>query len=274
MNFAVIAGIVAALVVLRFVKPALLVWVAAVWAAVFAFVHWAFQTPVPASAMKIYLSITTLALFIYCFTSRDRSAQITGPLNALLTERRYTPLLVVVALAIPALVAFDVYRTRTAPIEAPFFARTIHPSPPTSITVHDTPVDLVKSENPFRKLKESDPEGFKKHLANGRSVYYQNCFYCHGDGLAGDGVYAHGFNPIPTNFTDPNVLPNFQSTFFFWRVSKGGPGMPDEGGPGDSAMPPWEKFLTNDEIWEAILYLYDYTGYNPRALEEHGAKKE
>src|SRR5262249_21425990 len=161
-------GVFVALVALRFVKPGLLVWIAAWWAAVFVLVHFGFATPVPASAQKIYLSITSLALFLYTFTAEERSVQVTRPIVALLTEPRYTPLRALVAIAIPALVAFDVYRTRTAPLEAPFFARTIHPSPPTTITVHDVAVDLVKTENPFRKLKESDPDGYKKALASGR----------------------------------------------------------------------------------------------------------
>ncbi len=59
-------------------------------------------------------------------------------------------------------------------------------------------------------------------------------------------MYAHGVNPAPANFIDQGVLPNFQETFFFWRIAKGGPGMPDEGAPGDSAMPEWERFLTNE----------------------------
>jgi hypothetical protein len=33
-------------------------------------------------------------------------------------------------------------------------------------------------------------------------------------------------------------------------------------------MPAWENFLTEDEIWEAILFLYDFNGQRPRAREE------
>ena len=32
-----------------------------------------------------------------------------------------------------------------------------------------------------------------------------------------------------------------RDTFLFWRISKGGPGLPEEGGPWDTAMPAWEK---------------------------------
>ena len=86
--------------------------------------------------------------------------------------------------------------------------------------------------------------------------------------MAGDGMYAHGLNPIPTNFTDPGTIPQLQESFLFWRIAKGGPGLPGEGGPWDSAMPAWEKFLTEEEIWDVILFLYDHTGFRPRAAGE------
>ena len=28
-------------------------------------------------------------------------------------------------------------------------------------------------------------------------------------------------------------------------------------------MPAFESFLTEEEIWDVILYMYDYTGYRP-----------
>jgi hypothetical protein len=33
-------------------------------------------------------------------------------------------------------------------------------------------------------------------------------------------------------------------------------------------MPAWEKILTEDEMWEVTLFLYDFTGERPRAREE------
>ena len=88
----------------------------------------------------------------------------------------------------------------------------------------------------------------------------------------GNGMFVHGLDPIPTNFTDKGTIPMLRETFLFWRISKGGPGLPEEGGPWDTAMPAWEKFLKEDEIWEAILFLYDHTGYKPRAKEEAASK--
>jgi len=33
-------------------------------------------------------------------------------------------------------------------------------------------------------------------------------------------------------------------------------------------MPAWEKFLTEDEIWDVIVFVYDQTGSRPRAEGE------
>ena len=64
----------------------------------------------------------------------------------------------------------------------------------------------------------------------------------------------------------------FYLPWLFWRIAKGGPGLPNEGAPWDSAMPAWEDFLTEDEIWSVILFLYEQTGHEPRTFEEEGGE--
>jgi len=153
------------------------------------------------------------------------------------------------------------------PLQPPLFSRTVHPASPSEITVHNKKVDLDGSENPFLALESSNPDEFRKHVENGRRVYYQNCVFCHGDNLSGNGMFVHALDPIPTNFTDAGTIAMLRDTFLYWRISKGGPGLPEEGGPWDTAMPAWEKLLKDDEIWDAILFLYDFTGQKPRAKE-------
>ena len=184
----------------------------------------------------------------------------------LVAEALGTALLVATVVAIPALAAANVYVQMSAPLEPPLFSRTIHPASPTEITVHDKKIDLDAGENPFWPLEKSNPEEFRKHVENGRQVYYRNCVFCHGDNLAGTGMFIHGLDPIPTNL--PETIPLLRDTFLFWRISKGGPGLPEEGGPWASAMPVWEKLLKEDEIWDVILFLYNHTGLRPRAKEE------
>ena len=257
------------MVLLRLVRASLLLWILVWWIGMYVLVSRGFATPVPASAQNIYLGIVTLALFVYVTSSPERVQSFMGPLVSFAGDRRYTLVLVPVLIALPALAAYREYAASKVPVEPPFFARTVHPAPPTEITVHDVKIDMLGSDNPLRHLEKSDPEAFAKHVENGKATYYKQCFFCHADALGGDGMFAHGLNPAPANFIDQGVLPNFQETFFFWRIAKGGPGMPDEGAPGDSAMPEWERFLSNEEMWEVILFLYDHTGYRPRAREVH-----
>lgn len=267
-------AVFAAMIVLRVlenrgvVKLNMLVWLA-IWAGgLYVAIRYGFTVPVPVSVVKIYMGIAVLALLAYVLTDRRRIREVTGPLTAFMVEKRHQPALVAVALLIPALVAYQVYAGMTREPRAPNFPRTVHPASPDSITVHDKEYDLNRLDNPYRELQTSDPEKFQEHVAAGREVYYENCFYCHGDLLSGQGMFAHGLNPIPTNFQDPSIIPILQEGFLFWRIAKGAPGLPEEAGPWDSAMPAWENFLTEDDIWNVIVFLTDFTGYPPRPRED------
>jgi hypothetical protein len=272
MKLPILLAFIAALGLLRFLRANLLVWAFAWWAGIYALLRFGFTAPIPSSVISIYMGIVSLAILAYVSSSRERREEVSRPLVRFMTEKRYTPFLAATVVAIPALAAANVYVKMNVPIEPPLFSRTVHPASPADITVHDKRIDLDAGENPFRHLESSNPQEFRTHVENGRRVYYQNCVFCHGDNLAGNGMFVHGLDPIPTNFSDKGTIPMLRETFLFWRISKGGPGLPDEGGPWDTAMPAWEKFLKEDEIWDAILFVYDYTGSKPRGREEVATK--
>jgi mono/diheme cytochrome c family protein len=266
-NWTVLLLVAALFVALRFLRAGMFVWAVAWWCAIWIAVQYGFATPVPGSVVRLYMGIATLAIVAYVSSSAERWRDTTRPIVRLIVEPRLRLALLVVLVLVPGLVAFNVWRSLTVQVEAPSFGRTVHPAPPSEITVHDEPVNLITADQPYDAAHLS-PEQHAAHLANGRRVYYQNCFFCHGDGMAGDGMYAYGLNPLPTNFTDVGVLPNLQSSFVFWRIAKGGPGLPEEGGPWDTAMPAWERFLTIEEIWDVNLFLYEFNGLRPRALHQ------
>jgi hypothetical protein len=270
MNILVVLAVVAVFGVLRFRRASLLLWAAAWWVGIYVVLRFGFTVPIPVSVISIYMGIVSLAILAYLSSSLERREEISRPLVRFMTEKRYTALLAAAAIALPALAAANVYVQMNVPIEPPFFPRTIHPASPTEITVHDNRINIDAGENPFRELERSNPDEFRKHVENGRQVYYRNCVFCHGDNMGGNGMYAHALNPIPTNFADGQTLPNLSESFLFWRISKGGPGMPEEGAPWDTAMPAWEKLLKEEEMWDVILFLYDFTGQRPavRALEQ------
>jgi len=266
MKILILVAVVVVFGLLRFRRVNLLVWALAWWVGIYILLRFGFTAPIPSSVISIYMGISSIAILAYMSSSQERREEISGPLVRFMTEKRYTVLLGATVVAIPALAAANVYVQMSAPLQPPLFSRTIHPASPTMITVHDKRIDLDAGENPFLGLETSNPEEFRKHVENGRQVYYRNCVFCHGDTLAGTGMFVHGLDPIPTNL--PETIPLLRDTFLFWRISKGGPGLPEEGGPWDTAMPAWEKFLKEEEIWDAILFLYDFTGQKPRAREE------
>jgi mono/diheme cytochrome c family protein len=267
-NLLVVVAVLAVFAFLRWRRVNLLIWALAWGGGIYIVLRFGFTAPIPSSVISIYMGIATLAILAYVSSSQPRREDIARPLVRLMTEKRYAPWLFVTVLALPALAAANVYVQMNVPLQPPFFARTVHPASPPQITVHDRRIEIETGDSPFRGLEASNREEFSKHLANGKRVYYQNCVFCHGDNLSGNGMFVHGLDPIPTNFADGDTIANLRETFLFWRAAKGGPGLPEEGGPWDSAMPAWEKFLKEDDIWDAILFIYDFTGERPRALEE------
>jgi mono/diheme cytochrome c family protein len=267
MKIPIVLAILAVFALLRFRRANLLAWALAWWLGFFVAIRFGFSVPIPASVVMLYMGIATIAILAYVTSSAERRAQVTGPIVDLIVNEKRRVALAAVALVIPALAAAGVWVRLAQPVEAPFFARTVHPASPAEITFKDKTIDLDTGENPYRALETSDPAEFKKHVEAGRKVYYENCHFCHGDNLAGNGMFVHGLDPIPTNFADQGTIPMLTETFLFWRIAKGGPGLPDEGGPWASAMPAWEKFLTEEQIWDVILFVYDFNGRKPRANE-------
>ena len=270
MNLVVVTAIAVALLALRYRRIGAALW-AVVWlAAAYAFAKWAIVPPLPSSIVSLYMLVAVLSVAAYFTADDERPREIDRQLRAFVTEKRLRlPLVGVLALA-PIGVGAKVYLAlrATAP-QPPAFGRTIHPAPPSTTTFRGRELALTSLANPYRALEQTDPTKFAEHVRSGRRVYHQNCVFCHGDDLAGKGLFAHGLDPLPTNFQDAGTIAQLQESFLFWRIAKGGPGLPEESGPWSSAMPAWEPLLTEAEVWDVILFLYDYTGQRPRAREVH-----
>ena len=146
-------------------------------------------------------------------------------------------------------------------VSVPIQLRSIHPAPPSQITFRGS------ASNPGTRESPPQPRSTREHFRTGKRVYYQNCLPCHGDLLDGRGHFGHGFNPTPLSFADNGTIAQLTESFVFWRIAKGGPGLPKEGAPWNSAMPVWEDFLTEDEIWAVIIFLYTQSGWQPRRWE-------
>lgn len=227
------------------------------------------SAPVPSSVLFQYMLTVAVGVLLWVSGSEERWKEFKEPLHRVLVEPRHKLVRVGLLVAIPALVAFLTYDQVRPSVTAPPSLRSIHPAPPGRITFRGQEMVLAGLENPLRH--EGPLEG---HYERGRELYVRNCMPCHGDALDGQGHFASAFNPAPLNFRDNGTIAQLTESFVFWRIAKGGPGLPREGTPWDSAMPAWEDFMTADEIWSVIIFLYEQTGWEPRTWEEEGAEGE
>jgi len=232
----------------------------------------AFPPLLPRSLMIQYMIVTVVGVLLYFSFDEQRWTEFKIPITSVLRDDNKVLIRWGFLLLIPALIGYTTYGMVKPSLDAPMELRQVHPAPPSSLKVFGKRHDLSTLENPIRmdilKTMRTDPEqGWKQYRTTvraGRDSYYQNCFYCHGDLLDGKGPYASGFNPLPANFQGAGTIAQLQEAYLFWRITTGGPGLPVEGTPWNSAMPVWHEMLNEQEVWNIITFLYDYVGQVPR----------
>ncbi len=240
----------------------------------------AFPPLLPSSLMVQYMIITVVGVLLYFSFDEARWTAFKAPILATLREPGLAAVRWGFLLAIPAIVGYTAYGFVKPSMDAPVELRQVHPAPPGSLKVFGKRFNLSKLENPLREhvlkvMNEDKDKGwniYNEIVEAGREVYYQNCFYCHGDLLNGKGHYAHGLNPQPANFQDVGTIAQLQEAYLFWRISTGGPGLPKEGTPWNSAMPVWHEMLDENEVWKVITFLFDYVGQVPRMWDPDVSK--
>ncbi len=232
--------------------------------AVYAGLKLLIEPPVPASVITMYMVLSAIAVLVFVAADERRFASFSAPLAAVFDGRAPRLVRLLVLAAIPLAAAWLSYARVASSLDAPFEPRVVHPEPPASITVHGKRMAIAELRNP---LRGTGPQ-LEQSIAAGKTLYYQNCFFCHGDALAGDGHFAQALRPIPANFRDIGTISMLQESYVFWRVATGGPGLPKGATPWHSAMPVWQDILSEDEIWKAILYIYAGSGSTPRTWDE------
>jgi len=241
----------------RFVQAVFLVVVA------FCLLRFGICPPAPWSVINIYMLVVFLAVLIYVSSDADSWRSLITPMRSALVDPDQRLVRMALLIAIPLLLGYYAYSQAAAKPQAPAELRAVHPAPPATLQFRGKEINISGVENPLRK----DQAKFKEQVAKGGEIYIRNCVYCHGDNLDGQGHFAKGFNPPPANFQDPGTIAMLQEAYLFWRIAKGGPGLPKESTPWNSVMPAWEDRLSEEQIWQVIVYLYDATGQQPRRWE-------
>lgn len=238
-----------------------------VLAVVYLIFRFGIRPPAPWSVLTLYMAVAILAVLVYVSSDSDSWRSFLAPLRSTLVDESKRAIRLALMVLLPILFGYYAYTQAAARVQAPAELRAIHPAPPASVSFRGKTIEVQGFDNPLRK----DAAGFAKHVREGGEIYIKNCVYCHGDNLDGGGQFAHAFNPVPANFQDPGTIAMLQEAFLFWRIAKGGPGLPKESTPWNSVMPAWEDRLSEEDIWKVIMYLYDATGYQPRRWEAHAS---
>ena len=258
------------------------------WLGTYAFFEYLITPPLPSALVYTYMGLVTIVIFLFISSTDPMWAEFKRPIENTLNavSPMHKNIRTVTFAVVPILAVMGTYDYNVPKFDEPVELRTVHPAPPASTTVRGKKFKLQTAINPFRvddhgeylevgeeekyfNSNAFDPDApkFLQHAREGGEIFFQNCHFCHGDNLNGRGMFAFAFNPIPANFTDSGTIAQLQETFVFWRIAKGGPGLPREGFPWASSMPPWEEHLTTDEIWKVSLFEYWHTGFFPRTWE-------
>ncbi|MCZ6916475.1 MAG: cytochrome c [Gemmatimonadetes bacterium] len=227
------------------------------------------SAPVPNSVVLEYTLIAMVGVLVFVSDNEARWKRFKEPIHDTLVNPERRVMRGVLLAALPLLIGAATFNMTRPRVGSTAQLRAIHPAPPASITFNGQSMQLAGLENPLRSRGS-----IEEHYLEGRRIYYQNCLPCHGDLLDGKGHFGPGYNPTPLSFAEAGTIDQLQESFLFWRVAKGGPGLPREGTPWNSAMPVWEDFLTEEEIWAVILFLYEQAGLEPRTWGEEGEGRE
>jgi len=276
----IIATLVITNIVLR-LKPPISLNALVVWSMGFYFYKFVLYPPIPWTLFITYMMLWSIGTFLFISQDENTFREFRKPI-VMMVIGEYKIARMIVFAALPVLVGFATYKALIPKFAEPVELRTVHPAPPATTRVHGKTYTLETQKNPFRideqdkyqksfPFLDADKQEYMKNVTEGGTVFFQNCHYCHGDQLNGLGMFSHVFNPTPANFVDPGTIAMLRESFLFWRVSKGGPGLPNESTPWSSAMPPWEEHLTTEQIWKVILFEYWYTGWHPRTFDDESS---
>lgn len=84
-------------------------------------------------------------------------------------------------------------------------------------------------------------------VTGGQALWSENCMPCHGVNGQGDGPSAQQLPNPPANFADPARNRAYVPAQNFDTIKNGRM---------DKMMPPWKNELTDDQIWDAVAYVW------------------
>ena len=221
----------------------------------------------PRSVISIYMGIVSLAILAYVSSSQERREEVPGPLVRFMTEKRYTRAPRRDGRRHPGA------RGRER-LRADERSRSSRRSSRERSILHRRPTSRFTTRRSI-STPERIPSGISRSRIRKSSANTSRTGARSTTGTASSATATTwpatacsctGWTR--SRRTSHETIPLLRETFLFWRISKGGPGLPEEGGPWDTAMPAWEKFLKEDEMWDVDPLPLRLHRPRPRAREE------
>ena len=141
------------------------------------------SAPVPNTVLLQYMLTVAVGLLLWVSDNDERWAEFKAPFRSVMVDPDRKTARTILAVTIPALVAFATYGQVRPSVQAPPSFRAIHPANPSTITFRGRTIELAGLENPLR-----EDGNLEEHYEEGKRIYYQNCLACHGDALRGRGA--------------------------------------------------------------------------------------
>ncbi|OGW15187.1 MAG: cytochrome C [Nitrospinae bacterium RIFCSPLOWO2_12_FULL_47_7] len=114
-------------------------------------------------------------------------------------------------------------------------------------TVPQAPDTFIAMKNPLSSTAKSRNAGESLFQLQAEPTA---CKICHGPNGNGLGMMAQGAGAVPRNFTCVETMKDISDGQLFWVIKNGS---------GGTGMPAY-KFLSDNQIWQLILYLRNFSG--------------
>ena len=149
------------------------------------------SAPIPGQLYGWYVITTLFVIYLYVSSSEASWEEFISPVRNLLLARTALtkPLRIVVFIVVPLLFGWYFSTWAAGGATPPGGSRVIHPTPPSSVNFQGK--QLVLQDISVSPIRE-DEAHLAEHVEQGRIIYYENCFFCHGDALQGRGTSPRG----------------------------------------------------------------------------------
>ena len=111
----------------------------------------------------------------------------------------------------------------------------------------------------------------------GKDIYFQRCWWCHGEEGAGDGAAGDTLIPPPRDFTSQmfkfkstpfdEISPTDEDLFQMIAGERTHNSIPNWTGMNDSSMPGWKDMFKDEEIWDLVEYVKVLAELDPPELD-------